>query len=82
MSCGNTYYLQCFVIRLFIITVTHLCDRSKESSIDKTLVVSDMRTSTMVVLAALHIGWLKFLAVFLSGEKDRGGIKTKGTLYF
>lgn len=25
-----------------------------------------MQTSTMVVLAALHMGWLKFLAVFLS----------------
>lgn len=25
----------------------------------------EMHTSTMVVLAALHIGWLKFLAVFL-----------------
>lgn len=28
--------------------------------------VLNWRTSTMVVLAALHMGWLKFLAVFLS----------------
>lgn len=28
-------------------------------------------TSTMVVLAALHIGWLKFLAVFLTKKKQK-----------
>lgn len=31
----------------------------------------------MVVWAALHIGWLKFLAVFLTKkEQERGDIKT------
>lgn len=29
----------------------------------------ELHTSTMVVLAALHIGWLKFLAVFLIEKK-------------
>lgn len=33
-------------------------------------VLYQIRTSTMVVLAALHIGWLKFLAVFLSEKKN------------
>ena len=29
-----------------------------------------MHTSTIVVLAALHMGWLKFLAVFLTEKAD------------
>lgn len=32
--------------------------------------LNQTHTSTMVVLAALHIGWLKFLAVFLTEKKN------------
>ena len=34
-------------------------------------------TSTIVTLAALHMGWLKFLAVFLRKEADREGNDTR-----
>lgn len=34
----------------------------------------------MVVLAALHMGWLKFLAVFLKVRKDDRGDKYKPVL--
>lgn len=30
----------------------------------------------MVVLAALHIGWLKFLAVFLTGQSKEEVLKS------
>lgn len=32
-------------------------------------VMLQLHTSTIVVLAALHMGWLKFLAVFLTQTK-------------
>ena len=38
------------------------------------IVELDMLTSTMVVLAALHMGWLKFLAVFLTEKSKKGMI--------
>lgn len=38
--------------------------------------VCELRTSTMVVFAALHIGWLKFLAVFLREKTQNGDVKT------
>jgi len=34
----------------------------------------EIQTSTMVILAALHMGWLKFLAVFLTEENKKEGI--------
>lgn len=47
--------------------------------VDKQIIVLlEVHTSTMVVLAALHIGWLKFLAVFLTEEsKTELTLKTR-----